>query len=371
MADVNLSSLGGGSSGAELTAYNMIRTAASTAAINAGWTLAERRAVFDALASDLYDVSVTNTTADAAFDDATDSAALIAVGDFVDDLNGFDYLKQIADASAEMSAYGARYAGDLSTTSYINFGNTSSTNSSMISFDFNRDGTELYTVAQGTPSRIYKFNLSTAWDVTTLSFAAQGTLDDNNVVGFRWKPDGTRFYICDPGGNRVGQYDCSTPWDITSKGSVSDVFIGSNTPDVKDIYLTPDGTAAFFTNNDSTETVEKYTLSTAWDITTVSQSQSWTFTEGAVLGGIWFSQDGTKMYISEGPTSGNQVFQYTLSTPFDLSTVTYDSVQLVSNVDADSLTFSKDGTRFYFLNANSADIFMFSCDAAASTVYTP
>lgn len=69
--------------------------------------------------------------------------------------------------------------------------------------------------------------------------------------------------------------------------------------------------------------------------------------------GFAFNSDGTKMYAI-GLVS-NTVFQYSLSSPFDLSTASYDSVSLlVSGQDTScrSLAFSGDGTKMYVLGTN-------------------
>ena len=64
--------------------------------------------------------------------------------------------------------------------------------------------------------------------------------------------------------------------------------------------------------------------------------------------GIFIGNSGTKMYISDG---GGNVFQYSLSSPYNISSPTYDNIFKIvyspNNADAMGLYFSSDGTQMY------------------------
>ena len=67
-------------------------------------------------------------------------------------------------------------------------------------------------------------------------------------------------------------------------------------------------------------TVYQYSLSTAWDVSTASyDSVSFGLTgQEASVSGIRFKPDGTKMFIVG--YSGDSVYEYSLSTAWDAST---------------------------------------------------
>jgi hypothetical protein len=71
--------------------------------------------------------------------------------------------------------------------------------------------------------------------------------------------------------------------------------------------------------------------------------------ETGLYGGPEFSADGTKMYING--YINDSTFQYTLSTAFDLSTASYDSVSFGGQGEGalTGVRFSTDGTKMYFL----------------------
>lgn len=188
---------------------------------------------------------------------------------------------------------------------------------------FKPDGTIMYVmcvaVSSGNFGVIYQYTLSTAWDVSTASYASKTFAADTNAIGMFFKSDGTKLYVCENGGtSAVIEYDLSTAWDISTASASGDTFVFSaQLTEAYGVYFKPDGTSMYLTN--SGNTVYQYTLSTAWDITTASYaSKSFTLTT-INYGGVSFNSDGTKMYALRSQTDG-VIYQYTLSTAWDVST---------------------------------------------------
>lgn len=75
--------------------------------------------------------------------------------------------------------------------------------------------------------------------------------------------------------------------------------------------------------------------------------------ETGFYGGPEFSTDGTKMYING--YINDSTFQYTLSTAFDLSTASYDSVSFGGQGEGalTGVRFKPDGTKMYFIGYTS------------------
>lgn len=81
--------------------------------------------------------------------------------------------------------------------------------------------------------------------------------------------------------------------------------------------------------------------------------------------GIAFKvDDGTKMYLlSQYPSA--QVYQYTLSTPWDITTATYDSVAFNhSRSDSRRIEFKPDGTAFYIIERSGDRVYQYECSTA-------
>ena len=121
-----------------------------------------------------------------------------------------------------------------------------------------------------------------------------------------------------------------------------------------------DGTAMFIVGKDN-NTVYQYTLSTPWDVSTASYSSRSLSVSAQVNqpNSIDFRIDGARMYVTGwGNTS---IFQYTLSIPWDLSTATYSGVSFnysATSVSNSGLRFSTTGDNFY-ITGNNDTIFQF------------
>ena len=76
-----------------------------------------------------------------------------------------------------------------------------------------------------------------------------------------------------------------------------------------------------------------------------------TATQEAAPRGFDFNADGTKLYVSGDSTD---VFQYSLSTAWDISTASYDSVTLDTGLANPRISFADNGSKLYLLNGTSA-----------------
>ena len=85
--------------------------------------------------------------------------------------------------------------------------------------------------------------------------------------------------------------------------------------------------------------------------------------------GIAFNNDGSKMYMMGD--AGDSVHQYTLSTPFDLSTASYDSVSFdVSGQDTNpfGIAFNNDGSKMYMMGAAGDSVHQYTLNQGINKV---
>ena len=127
-----------------------------------------------------------------------------------------------------------------------------------------------------------------------------------------------------------------------------------------------DGTK-FYTLENNADTVFQYNLSTAFDLSTGSYA-SVSFSvnsQDSEPVSVAFNDDGTKMYI--GGSTNNSVFQYTLSSAFNPSTASYDSKSFSPSSQGSSLVgalFNDDGTSLYISLSSNDTIFQYTCSTA-------
>ena len=197
---------------------------------------------------------------------------------------------------------------------------------------FKPDGTKLYTTypaKNGQNASIWEFDLSEAWDVTSISYNSSSVDISGQVEfprGLAFKPDGTAVYVITDNGDSIHQYTLSSAWDIsttTYDSKTIDISLIDSAP--WGISINPSGDRVFFSGL-SADTIYQLNLQTPWDISTAIQA-SGSYYNGSELGQartLYVRPDGFKMFLS-----GNFpdiVTQYTLSGSWDIGSATYDNV---------------------------------------------
>jgi len=264
---------------------------------------------------------------------------------------------------------------DLSTASYdsVEF-SVASQDSSTQALAFSSDGTKMFVVG-GTGDSVFQYTLSTGFDLSTafydsVSFSVAS--QDAAPAGLAFNSDGTKMFMLGASSGKVFQYTLSTSFDLSTASYDSVEFsVGSQDSSTQALAFNSDGTKMFMLGASSGK-VFQYTLSTGFDLSTASYDS----VEFSVVSqdikpySIAFNTDGTKMFML-GESSG-KVFQYTLSTGFDISTASYDSVEFsVSGqaVNPQALAFNSDGTKMYIVDTFNSKVFQYSTAVGGTLVF--
>jgi len=262
-------------------------------------------------------------------------------------------------SSMLLAAGEAEGSWDITTASYDNISlSLSSQTSTPYSLFFKDDGTKVFVLGLF-EDKVYQYNLSTPWDVSSGSYANK-SLDYSAKEGTGYccffKSNGTKCYIL--GGSNIYQFALSTAWDIsTATYDNKTINFGG-----QGITFKSDGTKIFVVKS-SPSSVRQYTLSTPWDISTatydnISLSLSSQITYPA---SITNSDDGKHLYITNN--SGKYVYQYTLSTGWDISTGSYASKVKDFSAQESSIGgifIKNDASKFYISGQASSKIFQYS-----------
>jgi len=115
------------------------------------------------------------------------------------------------------------------------------------------------------------------------------------------------------------------------------------------IRFKPDGTRAWVLEDHTIDGIWQYDLSTPWDLSTaVQDSNRYTWTDG-IPKDIWFKPDGTQFYVL---TSQNFIYYATLSTPWDITgTVSGVSASdLIAFSGFEAFWFNDEGTMFFIVS---------------------
>jgi DNA-binding beta-propeller fold protein YncE len=216
----------------------------------------------------------------------------------------------VGSPEANIWRYDLSPAWDIASASFVSSVNITGNNG----FAFKPDGTKMYAVKSGFPEKIEEYNLSPAWDISSASFVHELTIADQgaNPSGLAFKSDGTVCYIAGAGDRAVYQYDLSTAWDVTTMSVNGSLYVGANDAAMFGLAVEQNGTKVFVSGLLS-NAMFQYSLSIAHDVTSGTyDNESFDFTpwEGTPKG-IFFKPDATKMYMVG--QDNDTVFQYSLN----------------------------------------------------------
>ena len=253
---------------------------------------------------------------------------------------------------------------------------------------FSADGKKMF-ITGIINNKIHQWDLSTAFDPSTKSglvsvslnwSADAGTSSESSDVsdadggdwlrGHAWSIDGSKLFVINWDGGLAGDstpsyriicYDVSTPFEISSisnSAPTSSTSIDTNvTNSVMSLALSSDGKKFFFINRDS-KAIVQWSLTTAYDLSTASTSSDTLFYPGTwtTMRSLTFSPDGYKMFV--GDAKNDKVNQYTLASPFDLSTTPdFDGNFAFTNSETAPLgvTFGAGGTKLFIHEVDGND----------------
>jgi sugar lactone lactonase YvrE len=169
----------------------------------------------------------------------------------------------------------------------------------------------MYIVAS-TGDEINEYNLSTAWDISTASFVQLFSVSgqESLATGLEFKPDGTKMYIVGSNGDEINEYNLSTAWDISTASFVQLFSVASRETSPQAIAFRPDGLRIFIIGQ-LNDKIFQYDLSTPWNISTAIFSKDIRVSHLEISpNGLAFKADGTKLYFVG--SSSDTVYEWNL-----------------------------------------------------------
>lgn len=239
---------------------------------------------------------------------------------------------------------------------------TSAQDNSPRDIAFNNDGTKMYMVGTVNDA-VYEYNLSTAYDLSTASYASKSFStagQDGLPYSVAFSTDGTIMFVLGLTNSRIYKYTLSTAFDVTTASLADSIATIDNS--ATGIRFSPDGTLLFEVGVNG-DRVTRRTLPGAYDISSSSYDQFVNIiNETGNARGLAFNNAGTKMFIVTA--SGDIGLQYNLAKPFDLNSASYDGV--VANFSPQGLTeteavmFNGDFTKLYVLCLGTDAIYQYT-----------
>lgn len=164
----------------------------------------------------------------------------------------------------EVNEYNLSTAWNISTRTLLQTFDMTVQDTSPRGLSFSSDGGNMY-ILGATGDKVYQYTLNTPWNVSSsvfsqsFSVASQTTTPD----GIFFRNDGRKFYLMDSGISKVYEYDISTAWNITTATFVQSYAFSASDLNTFAIFFKPDGTRLYITNQ-STSRIAEYRLNTAY-----------------------------------------------------------------------------------------------------------
>jgi len=191
------------------------------------------------------------------------------------------------------------------------------------------------------------------WSLDTIPIEFNAATTD--MVGCVWNDDGTRIYVTgDTGANSTLYHnspDYTVPYVPEDDTSPTSTNFNRGSARAREIAWNGDGTALFTVNYSGNDVTKHANTGTAYNPTTddITATPSQTFSFSGILSlprSIDISPDGTIMWVVSNAT-GRDIYEITMSTPFDLTTAAGGSEYEPTEGDMICMKFSPDGYKYY------------------------
>ena len=234
----------------------------------------------------------------------------------------------------------------------------------------NNSGTWQYNSESSTTTTTGDISTGTLTD--TIAFDTSSYQTANNIRTF-FNNDGTRLYVYGYSNEDLVSYALSTAYDISTKGThLQSVNLGQSPYNLVNGFgpiWNNDGTKLYYPDH---STVKELAVSTAYDLSAISSSASYTLTPSinGQLAGITWKPDGTRLYVVDDASPTMRVHTYTLTTAWDLSTaslaVTHASSSLWSHSGnrSTSIAWADSGSQLYVLDRNNDTVRRYNLTSA-------
>ena len=258
------------------------------------------------------------------------------------------------------------------------------------SVKFSSDGKTMFIIGVNSDT-LRQFSLSTAFDLSS-SPTLVNSLDISSIQDaaqdIEFNSDGTVLFIIgrEVGNRGIDRWDLNTPYDLGGI-TVGDATREPLSGDLRGFKFSNDGKKLFtITQTSSTVgTVTEYTLTTAYDLYTLSETNTLTTTfsvEGRRQG-INFSSDGYKLFITNSAVHAstpvaakNVIREFSLNTPFNITNPTNNGdfqPGYTAKFRLTGLTFNNDGSKMFHTDFTNNDVheYTLSCGFGVKTCTDP
>jgi len=233
--------------------------------------------------------------------------------------------------------------------------------------DISPDGTKLIVVG-ATDDALDYYTLSTPFDLSSATHGGTTSTINSNPYGCRFSSTGHKIFVSRNQADDVYEIPLSTNYDASTAGAFQSsgnltTLSGNAQADFNGIHFSSDGTK-MFSCDEANNKVHEYTLSTAWDITTLSYVHAFDISsQDTIVNDLAFTDDGTRMFILGSQTG--YIYEYGLTQAWDVSSASYSNISL-AQTNGRGMTFSNSGQKMYLAKISDAELIRYSTSSSTA-----
>ena len=234
------------------------------------------------------------------------------------------------------------------------------------SINFNPDGRRVILMDDTSIDKIYQYDLSIPWDISSLDTTSKGQFNfssfESNAYAMNLSMDGSYLFVVGDGDDGINSFRLSIPFDITTAThekvmDSAQIDGGRDEPSPSGIVVKPDGTK-FYLMGYNKDTIQQYAVTgSAFDINALKQEHELQIApDNGFCTDLKFTGDGSQMFVLSN--DDDEIIQYDLSKNWDISTARKIQTLSVSAVESSPHGFfiKPDNSKMYVVGSDGENI---------------
>ena len=259
---------------------------------------------------------------------------------------------------------------DLSTAEFKQSSADPETIGDIYSIHFRPDGRRVILMDDTSVDKIYQYDLSIPWDVSSLDTTKKGEFSISSFEGGAYamnlSTDGSYLFIVGADDDGINSFRLSTPFDITTAThervmDSNKIAGGDDESQPSGIVVKPDGTK-FYLMGYSRDTIQQYAVTgSLFNINSLKQENELRLPpEHDTCTDLKFTGDGSQMFILA--SGDDEIVQYDLSKNWDISTARKMQTLSVNAVESAPRGFfiKPDNSKMYVVGTGGEKIHEFT-----------
>lgn len=201
------------------------------------------------------------------------------------------------------------------------------------------DGLRCYIIGAEN-KKVIQLNTIFGWRIDLLTdpvISFPPTEDIGNPLSLYMRADGLKYYISGDTDDKIWEYNMTIPWDITTSVFIQSLSVTVNVSAPHSVFFKPDGLMMYVASN-TENAIVRYILSVPWDISTaIFEDFLDVAPQDTSPFGLFIRQnDGKKLYMAGNEE--NRIYDYDMNPSRNNSIITQLGAEITTEDGANLVT---------------------------------